>query len=66
MPNLKIEQRVNLKFLVELRKSPTECLKMLTEMYGKEMMSRTRVFEWHKLFKDRREKVKDDEHPGRP
>ncbi|VVC39540.1 Hypothetical protein CINCED_3A020937 [Cinara cedri] len=66
MPNLKIEQRVNLKFLVKLKKSPTECLKMLSEVYGKDTMSRTRVFEWHKKFKDGREGVKDDEHPGRP
>ncbi|VVC27913.1 Hypothetical protein CINCED_3A014477 [Cinara cedri] len=63
MPNLKIE---HLKFLVKLKKSPTECLKMLTEVYGKDTMSRTRVFKWHKRFKDGREEVEDYEHPGRP
>ncbi|VVC39050.1 Hypothetical protein CINCED_3A010720 [Cinara cedri] len=66
MPNLKIKQCVNLKFLVKLKKPPPECLKMLTEVYGKDTMLRTRVFEWHKRFKDGREEVKDDEHPGRP
>lgn len=65
MSNLKIEQRINLKFLVKLKKSPTECLKMLTEVYGKDTMSRTRDFEWPKKFKDGREEV-EDEHPGRP
>lgn len=66
MPNLKIEQHVNFKFLVKLKKSPTECLKILTEVYGKDTMSRTRVFKWHKRFKDGREEMEDDEHPGRP
>ncbi|VVC30701.1 Hypothetical protein CINCED_3A001474 [Cinara cedri] len=38
---------------------------MLTEVYRKDTMSRTRVFEWRKRFKDGREEVEDDEHPGR-
>jgi len=66
MPNFKIKQRVNLKFLVKLKKSPTECFKLLTEVYGEVTMSRTRVFEWHKRFSKGREEVDDDEHPGRP
>lgn len=66
MPSLKIEQRVNLKFLIKLKKSPTECFKLLTEVYREVTMSRTRVFEWHKRFSEGREEVDDDEHPGRP
>lgn len=38
---------------------------MLIGVYEKDTMSRTRVFEWHKRFKDGREEVEDDEHPGR-
>jgi hypothetical protein len=40
---MKIEQRINLKFLVKLKKSPTECFQMLKEVYGDNVMSRTRV-----------------------
>lgn len=64
--NKKMEQRINLKFLVKLRKSPTECFKLLKEVYGKDVMSRARVFEWHKRFKSGREEVEDDPRSGRP
>jgi len=47
----KMEQRMNLKFLVKLKKSPTECLKLLKEVYCEDVMSRTQIFEWHKRFK---------------
>ena len=67
MPSEKIEQRVNLKFLVKLKKIfPTKCLKLLKEVYGDNLMSHSRVFEWHKRFSDGRDEVEDDEHPGRP
>ena len=33
-------------------------------MYGDNLMSRSRVFEWHKRFSEGREEVEDDEHPG--
>ena len=36
------------------------------EVYGKECMSRTRVFEWHKRFREGRADVEDDEHSRRP
>lgn len=62
----KIEQRVNLKFLVKLNKTPTECCAMLKEVYGEESLSRARVFEWYKRFREGREDVNDDERPGRP
>ena len=56
------EQRTNLKFLVRLGKTPTEALGLLQQVYGNEAMSRCRVFEWHKRFKEGREDVEDD--PG--
>ena len=55
--NTRMEEQINLKFLVKLRKSPTGCFKLLKEVYGKDVMSRPRVFEWHKRFKSGREKV---------
>ena len=62
--NTRMEQQINLKFLVKLRKSPTECFKLLTEVYYEDVMSRPRVFEWHKRFKSGREEVEDDPRSG--
>ena len=61
-----IEQRINIKFCVKLRKTATEILKMLRDVYGDSSMSRTRVFEWHKRFVEGREDVEDDPKSGRP
>nr|CAH7729373.1 unnamed protein product [Callosobruchus chinensis] len=66
MISLKIEQHINLKFLVKLGKSPSECFQLLKEVFGDNCMSRTRVFEWHKRFSEGREEVEDDERTGRP
>ena len=41
-------ERVNIKFLVKLKKSATETFHLLTEGYGEDCMSRACVFEWHK------------------
>jgi hypothetical protein len=62
----KEEQRVAIKFLVKLNKTPTKFFRMLTEAYGADCVSRARVFEWHKRFSDGCEDVEDDERPGRP
>ena len=61
-----MDQRINLKFLVKLGKCPAECLKLLKEVYGEHVMSKTRVYEWHKRFKSGREEVEDDHKSGRP
>ena len=55
--NSRMEQQINLKFLVKLKKTPTECFKLLKEVYGEGVMSRTKIFEWHKRFEKGR---KDD------
>ena len=55
-----IEQRINIKFCVNLGKMVTETLKMLCDVYGDSSMSRTRVFELHKRFVESREDVEDD------
>jgi len=46
-----------------LEKLPTKVLKLLQEVYGDDTMSRTRLFEWHRRFK---EEVEDDHRSGRP
>ena len=63
---MSVEQRINLKFLVRFEKTPTEALKLLQEVYGDDTMSRTRLFEWHRRFKEGREEVKDDHRSERP
>jgi hypothetical protein len=66
MLSSKVEQRVAIKFLDKLNKTPTKCFRMLTEAYGADCISRARLFEWHKRFSDGREDVEDDERPRRP
>ena len=64
-----MEQRINLKFLVQLRKTPTECFRLLPEtkkVYGEDVMSRTQIFKWHKRFEKGHEEVEDDPKTGRP
>ncbi|XP_068528923.1 histone-lysine N-methyltransferase SETMAR-like [Anas acuta] len=39
---------------------------MIKEAYGDAAMGRLGVFEWHKLFREGRERVEDDNRSGRP
>ncbi|XP_006865070.1 PREDICTED: putative uncharacterized protein FLJ37770-like [Chrysochloris asiatica] len=61
-----LEQRISIKFCVKLNKSASETRHLLKEAYGDEVMSRARVFDWHKRFKEGREDVRDDARSGRP
>ena len=63
---MSVKQRINLKFLVRLGKTPTEALKLLQDVYGDNTMSRTPLFEWHRRFKEGREEVEDDHRSWRP
>ena len=45
---------------MKLTKTPTECFKLLKEVYGEDVMLRTQIFEWHKCFEKGCEKVEDD------
>jgi len=56
MSELELEQRTNIKFLVELRKSSNEIREMLVQVYGDNAMKKTAVYKWVKLFL-REEKV---------
>ena len=66
MLGVKIEERINLKFFVKLNKTARESFQTLTKVYGKECMSRARVFEWHKRFRKDWADFKDDEGSRRP
>ena len=61
-----MEQRINLKFLVKLRKTPTECFKLLKEVYSEHVMLRMQIFKWHKHFEKGHEEVEDDPKMGQP
>ena len=61
MLSIKIEQRINLKFLVKLNKAASKSFPTLTKVYGKECMSRAHVFEWYKRFCKGRTDVEGDE-----
>ena len=61
-PNIStVEQRINLKFLAKLDKTPSECFVLLQQVYKEETMSRARAFEWHKRFREGREECEDDQ-----
>ena len=63
---MSVEQRINLKFLVRLGKTPTEALKLLQEVCGDDTVSRNRLFKWHRRFKEGTEQVEDDYRNERP
>ena len=64
--DVRIEQRVNIKFCVKLNKTATETLQLLRDAYGDEALSRARVFGWHRRFVLGRVSVEDDTGSGRP
>jgi hypothetical protein len=47
-----MQQRVTIKFCVKLKKISADTFKMLKRAYSEECLSRTSVFECHKMFKD--------------
>jgi hypothetical protein len=65
MLDKRIEQQVNIKFLVKLKKTATEMISMLREAYEENILPRDRVFEWHRRCLEGREDV-EDERFGRP
>ena len=61
-----LEQPYAVKFCWRLGKTATETKQMLGQAYKEDAMSRSSVFEWHKLFREGRELVEDDHRTGRP
>jgi len=50
----KSERRVNIKFVVKVKKSAMETFQLLTEAYGENCLSCAHVFEWHTIFRRQR------------
>ncbi|GFX89925.1 protein GVQW3 [Trichonephila clavipes] len=54
------------KFFFKLGKTGTETYEMMKTAFGDEAMSRSRVFEWFRPFKEGRQSVNSDPRSGRP
>jgi len=61
-----LEQLYAIKFCAKLRKSGSETLQLLRAAYGNAVLSSVQVLRWHKVFKDGRESVEDEQRTGRP
>ena len=61
---MNFEQRANIKFCLKLGKTFTETFELIKQVYDNNFLTRDRVHEWFKRFKEGREDIKDDEHPG--
>jgi len=59
------EQRIFIKFCLKLNKTAAETHRMLKEAFGEQALSKARIFEWFKRFKDGRVYVEDLKYSGR-
>jgi hypothetical protein len=66
MSDKNLEQRINIKFCVNIGKSASETLALLTVAYSEYTMKKSSVFEWHRPFKEGRENVQDDPRSWQP
>jgi len=66
MSDKNLEQRINIKFCVNIGKNAGETLALLTVAYGEYIMQKSSVSEWHRRFKEGREVVQDDPRSGQP
>ena len=60
-----LEEWYAIKFCFKLGKNATETYGMLRTAFEPSCINRVSVFEWHKIFKEGRESVRDDERCGR-
>ena len=60
-----LEERYAIELCFKLGKNAKETYGMLQTAFGASCMNRASVFEWHKIFKDGRESMRDDERCGR-
>lgn len=61
-----IEQRYAIKFMQKEGETSTNVYARLIAVYGEQCMSRSRVFEWFKRFRDGRTSTDNDVRSGRP
>lgn len=66
MKEVKHNQRLYIKYYVGLNKTASETYYKLKEQFGKNCFARSRVFLWHKRFREGREDLTDNNRSGRP
>ena len=59
------KERINLKFLIRFGIIQSQTLEILQQV-NVDNMSHTRVFEWHKIFQEKRVAMNDDSWSGSP
>ena len=62
----KQDQRICIKFCLQLGKTSSETIQMMQKAFGNECMSKTRIKEWYNRFKGGRTSVDSDSRSGRP
>jgi len=62
----KLQQRIDIKFLVKLGKNGPEIHQMLQQVYGECALKERTVCKWVQRFREGREDPKDDARSGRP
>ena len=60
------KRRVCISFCIILGETPTETVLMLEQSFGSAALSRGRVFEWHRRFREGQTSAEDNERSGRP
>jgi len=60
------EQSICIKFCFKIGKTATETYQLLQQTFGEDAVGRTQVFDWFRLFKERRTSVEIDLRSGRP
>ncbi|GFX97130.1 protein GVQW3 [Trichonephila clavipes] len=61
-----MDQRICIKFCFKLGKTGTLTYEMMKTVFGDKAMSRARVFEWFRRFKEGRQSMNSDRRSGRP
>lgn len=56
-----MEQRIVIKFHAKLGTSASKTFEMLKKVYGDDCLSKSRIFDWHKQFREGREDAEDAE-----
>ena len=62
----KVEQRALIKFCVDIGKTSTEMHKFIKQSVTHSNVSRSLMFNWHKIFSDGRGSLMDNKCEGRP
>uniref|UniRef100_A0A2M4BWS0 Putative translation initiation factor if-2 n=1 Tax=Anopheles marajoara TaxID=58244 RepID=A0A2M4BWS0_9DIPT len=61
-----VEQRICIEFSLRNEFSAADTVRMVQNAFGEDAMSPKDVYKWYKDFEEGRERVEDEERPGRP